>query len=64
MRLTSTTITWQITTAIVLFFVIALGIVGRGDFEDEQREMQNYCDNVAAGVWPAYRGEEVQCGNG
>tara|TARA_R110000744_G_scaffold186721_1_gene306127 strand:+ start:1341 stop:1529 length:189 start_codon:yes stop_codon:yes gene_type:complete len=61
MRLTPTTITLQIGIVSVLFFVLALGLLGRGDYEDEQREMQTYCNNVAAGVWPAYRGEEVQC---
>tara|TARA_R110002020_G_scaffold76170_2_gene193335 strand:- start:3259 stop:3447 length:189 start_codon:yes stop_codon:yes gene_type:complete len=61
MRLTPATITLQIGIISVLFFVLALGLLGRGDYEDEQREMQAYCDNVAAGVWPAYRGEEVQC---
>lgn len=62
MRLTPITITWQVGAAIVLFFVIALGIAGRGDYEDELMEQRIYCENVQAGVWPAYKGE-VQCAN-
>jgi hypothetical protein len=35
-------------------FIIALGMVGRADFNDEIREAVYYCDMVEAGHWPNY----------
>jgi hypothetical protein len=61
MRLTASAITWQVGTVILIFFVIALGMIGRGDYEDELLEQRIYCENVRTGVWPPYKGEEVQC---
>lgn len=40
--------------AIAVF--VAVGLVGRMDFEDEVREQIAYCENVKAGVWPDYDG--------
>lgn len=42
-------------------FIIALGMVGRADFNDELRAAVLYCDNVAAGVWPDYDGTAEHC---
>lgn len=42
-------------------FLVALGFVGRLDFEDELRAAVLYCDNVAAGVWPDYDGTAKHC---
>lgn len=47
-------------------FVVALGVVGQSDYEEEQRQVDEYCSmvelfkqtNGEAG-WPAYKGEEV-----
>lgn len=40
--------------AIAVF--VAVGLVGRMDFEDEVRQQIAYCENVKAGVWPDYDG--------
>ena len=44
--------------------VIAMGIVGQSDFEEEQRQAQQYCEMVklwketrGQAGWPAYNGE-------
>ena len=42
----------------ILFFVgfVGLfGLVGSMDYDDQLAETKNYCDNVAAGVWPDYK---------
>lgn len=36
--------------------IIAFGIVGHCDYEDEQDAEALYCDNVKAGIWPDYEG--------
>jgi len=46
--------------------IIAMGIVGQSDFEEEQRQAEQYCEmvklwkesNGKAG-WPAYDGERM-----
>lgn len=45
-------------------FVVALvayGLAGNSDFEMEQTVAAEYCENVAAGIWPAYREGEIDC---
>jgi len=50
----------------LLLLIALFGLAGRGDFEEEQRQLAQYCDmvqlwkdsNGQAG-WPAYDGEEV-----
>jgi hypothetical protein len=46
--------------------VIALGLVGQSDFEDEQAQAEQYCEMVKLWKqtkgqqgWPAYNGEGV-----
>lgn len=46
--------------------VIALGLVGQSDFEDEQAQADQYCEMVKLWKqtngqqgWPAYKGEGV-----
>ena len=46
--------------------IIAMGIVGQSDFEEEQRQAEQYCEMVKLWKqtngkhgWPAYDGEEV-----
>ena len=46
--------------------IIAMGIVGQSDFEEEQRQAEQYCEMVklwketkGEAGWPAYNGEEV-----
>lgn len=46
--------------AMVLFFVLAFGIVGYFDYEEELRQEKEYCENVRKGVWGNYK-PEVQC---
>ena len=50
----------------VIGIVIAMGIVGQSDLEEEQRQVDQYCEmvklwkqtNGQAG-WPAYNGERM-----
>lgn len=50
------------TVGAILFLVIAFGIAGRGDFEEAQRQEEQYCQNVHSGHWPDYRGDyRVSC---
>lgn len=50
----------------VIGLIIAMGIVGQSDFEEEQRQADQYCEMVKlwkqtnghAG-WPAYNGERM-----
>ena len=44
----------------VLFFAIALGIVGHFDYEEEVRQERLYCENVTKGVWGNYK-PEINC---
>jgi hypothetical protein len=54
------------TVGTLLLLIALFGLAGRGDFEEEQRQLDQYCDmvelfkktNGQAG-WPAYDGEEV-----
>ena len=61
MRLTPATITMQIVIVSVLFFVIALGIIGKGDYEDELAEEARYAEFVCSGAWGNYKGIELDC---
>ena len=61
MRLTPTIITMQIVIASVLFFVIALGILGKGDYEDALAEEARYEEFVCSGAWGNYKGIELDC---
>jgi hypothetical protein len=42
---------WLFIAALV---VVALGVVGRMDFEDAKLLEQRYCDGVEQGLWPDY----------
>jgi hypothetical protein len=44
----------------VLFFALALGIVGHFDYEEELRQEKLYCENVRNGTWGAYK-PEINC---
>ena len=46
---------WQ-GCAIVALVIVAFGTAGTSDIEEAQRQEQEYCDNVAAKVWPDYNG--------
>ena len=46
--------------------IVAMGIVGQADFEEEQRQQDEYCEMVklwketrGQSGWPAYNGEGV-----
>ena len=48
--------------------IIAMGIVGKSDFEEEQRQQDEYCEMVKLWKqtkgqqgWPAFRAGEVSC---
>lgn len=36
--------------------VAALSVAGRADYEEAVASQQRYCDRVAAGHWPDFRG--------
>ncbi len=49
-----------------LGLLIAMGIVGQSDFEEEQRQAEQYCEMVklwkqtkGQAGWPAYNGEKM-----
>lgn len=39
-----------------LWILLALGLCGCGDYDDAKEEEALYCDMVAKGYWPDYRG--------
>lgn len=39
----------------LISIVFILAIAGNADFEDEARELLNYCAKVEAKIWPDYR---------
>ena len=43
----------------LLLFIVLLLIVSSMDFEDQMIDHQRYCENVAQGYWPPFRGEGV-----
>lgn len=45
--------------ALAVFFA-GFGAVGSFDVEDAELEAGRYCDNVKAGIWPAYD-DAAQC---
>jgi len=38
--------------------LVAMALLGDADAKDEQRQQARYCEMVASGAWPAYRGME------
>jgi hypothetical protein len=56
---------YQVILAII-GIIIAMGIVGQSDFEEEQRQADQYCEMVklwketrGQAGWPAYDGERM-----
>jgi hypothetical protein len=54
------------TVGTLLLLIALFGLAGRGDLEEEQRQLDQYCDMVelfkktnGQSGWPAYDGEEV-----
>ena len=45
----------------LVIFLIALGIVGNGDYEDELAEELFYKEMVCDGKWPDYKKLGVTC---
>ena len=50
---------------IAIFFIVMMGIIGKMDVEEEQRQDQEYCDMVKLWAetkgqagWPAFKSEE------
>lgn len=50
----------------VIGLIVAMGIAGQADYEEEQRQAEQYCEMVklwkqtgGRAGWPAYDGEEV-----
>jgi len=47
--------------AIGIAMFVAVGIVGRMDYEDAKRQEQRYTHMVCAGAWPDYDSREPEC---
>ena len=45
-----------------ILMALILGVVGSMTMEDEQKEQDQYCQMVKEGLWPEFRGGEVNCG--
>jgi hypothetical protein len=50
------------------FFLVAFGIVGQADYEEAERQHDEYCEMVklwkqtkGEAGWPAFRAGEVSC---
>lgn len=43
--------------ALALLACTLLGLVGTMDYQDAQADQDEYCDMVASGAWPDYRGD-------
>ena len=55
---------FQPLAAILLFLALAM-FAGGSDYSDLMREQNKYCDMIAAGAWPDYKGNAgAVCGNG
>lgn len=51
----------QLLAAILMALI--LGVVGSMTMDDEQKEQDQYCQMVKEGLWPEFRGGEVNCDN-
>jgi len=51
----------QLLAAILMALI--LGVVGSMTMDDEQKEQDHYCQMVKEGLWPEFRGGEVNCDN-
>lgn len=51
----------QLLAAILMALI--LGFVGSMTMDDEQKEQDQYCQMVKEGLWPEFRGGEVNCDN-
>lgn len=45
----------------VAAIVLAIGIVGRMDYEDEKRAEQRYVEMVCSDLWPDYKDRQPEC---
>lgn len=46
-----------------ILIAIFWGVLGSMFVEDEQKEQDQYCQMVKEGLWPEFRGGEVNCDN-
>jgi len=44
----------------IALIILALGITGNGDYEDELARRDHYCQLVRSNVWPDYN-PEIDC---
>lgn len=51
----------QLLAAILMALI--LGVVGSMTMDDEQKEQDQYCQMIKEGLWPEFRGGEVNCDN-
>ena len=44
----------------IIILLLALGLVGQSDYEDELAAERHYCNMVEEGTWPAFN-PDVNC---
>lgn len=44
----------------IVLIVLALGIVGEGDYQQEIADARHYCEMVGSGVWPHFN-KNINC---
>lgn len=44
----------------IVFVIVAYGIVGELDYQEELKQEQHYCGMVKSGAWPNYK-PEIEC---
>ncbi len=52
------------TIAIVLGILAALKFAGDADYQEAKDQQARYCENVASGVWPDYKGNASEVCHG
>ena len=52
---------WLVKAVVALTFLIAIGFVGNGDYEDALAEEAHYTNMVCAGHWPDYKNLGISC---
>jgi|14_taG_2_1085336.scaffolds.fasta_scaffold20294_2 hypothetical protein len=52
---------WLAKAVVILTFLIMMGVVGNGDYEDALAEEAHYTSMVCAGYWPDYKDLGISC---
>jgi len=52
---------WSTIVIVFLILIVAMGVVGNGDYEDALAEEAHYTNMVCAGHWPDYKNLGISC---